>query len=173
VQSEQRKINERQTEVLALQAAELRESLAERKRAAEEQRKAQAPRVFIWLGPVEEGPEMKSWSFGMPDIVAHAVNKSDQPVYDAELHWHSRSEPHCEPDPEPLGVIMPGETIDKEGDSKEDTNMAVSGAFLRFRDAAGVIWTRAPDGELTEEQQNDPHQPPHASSSAAEPDLPH
>jgi hypothetical protein len=75
--------------------------------------------------------------FGFPDIVAHAVNKSDQPVYDAELHWHSRSEPGGGPNPEPLGVIMPGDTIDKEGYSEENTDMAVSGAILGFRDAAG------------------------------------
>ncbi len=30
------------------------------------------------------------------------------------------------------------------------TNMAVSGAVLTFRDAAGVTWMRRPDGALDE-----------------------
>ena len=44
---DQRKVNAGQAEVLKLQADELRESLAARQRAAEEQRKAQASKVFI------------------------------------------------------------------------------------------------------------------------------
>jgi hypothetical protein len=44
---EQRRINEKQTEVLDLQAAELRESTEERKREREARHRAQAARVFI------------------------------------------------------------------------------------------------------------------------------
>ncbi len=44
---EQRQVNARQAEVSDLQAAELRESLDERKREAYERRRAQASRVFI------------------------------------------------------------------------------------------------------------------------------
>jgi len=56
--AEQRKINERQTEVLALQAADLRESLEERKRDALERRRAQASQVFIFIETVSspQGP---------------------------------------------------------------------------------------------------------------------
>lgn len=43
----QRQVNAGQTEVLKLQADDLRESLTARQRAAEEQRKAQASKVFI------------------------------------------------------------------------------------------------------------------------------
>jgi hypothetical protein len=44
---EQRKVNARQVEVLALQADELRQSLAQREREAERQHRLQATRVFI------------------------------------------------------------------------------------------------------------------------------
>lgn len=42
------KVNEKQLEVLGLQATDLRESLDERKRDAQERHRAQASRVFIW-----------------------------------------------------------------------------------------------------------------------------
>ena len=45
--TEQRKVNEKQIEVLELQAAELREATAERRREAEQRHRAQASRVFI------------------------------------------------------------------------------------------------------------------------------
>jgi hypothetical protein len=45
---------------------------------------------------------------------------------------------------------MPGEREEKSRDFPSETNMAVSGAILRFRDAAGVKWIRRPDGRLVE-----------------------
>ena len=50
---DQRKINAKQTTVLALQAKELGESLEERKREAEQRKSAQAVRVFISLATGE------------------------------------------------------------------------------------------------------------------------
>ena len=79
-------------------------------------------------------------------------NTSGQPVYDAELRWHRGSEGHGEPNPEPLGTLMPGDEIWKIRAFPPGTNLAASGAVLRFRDAAGVIWIRRPDGGLTEQQ---------------------
>lgn len=51
-------LNKEQTGVPRLQATELEESLAERKREREERRRAQASRVFIWQarGPMLSGP---------------------------------------------------------------------------------------------------------------------
>jgi hypothetical protein len=40
-------------------------------------------------------------------ITAHAVNTSDQPVYDAEFVWMYGSTLQGEPNPDPLQVIMP------------------------------------------------------------------
>ena len=54
---EQRKINAEQTAVLRLQAQELEESLAERKREREQRSRAQASRVFVWQ---EHGPVLST-----------------------------------------------------------------------------------------------------------------
>ena len=92
---DQRKASTDQAKVLKLQADELRESLAARQRAAEEQRKAQASKVFIveaeGLSRPPSGPP------AIPFVVARAVNSSDQPVYDAEFYWRRGSASHGEP----------------------------------------------------------------------------
>jgi hypothetical protein len=145
---DQRNANVGQAEVLKLQADELRESLAARQRAAEEQRKAQASKVFIaedqgtYLPPSGPPP--------VPTANARVVNSSDQPIYEADFYWRRGSASRGEPNPEPLGIIMPGGQVVRGRDFPPDTNMAVSGAILRFRDAAGVRWIRRPDGGLSE-----------------------
>jgi hypothetical protein len=150
---DQRKANTRQAEVLELQAAELRESLDERKRETEQRRSAQASRVFIW----EEGSDQHvsqaqraAGAVAGPLVTAHVKNSSDQPIYEAELRWHRGSAGYGEPNPEPLGTIMPGVEVSRMRDFPPGTNMAVSGAVLRFSDAAGVRWLRRPDGYLNE-----------------------
>jgi len=47
---------------------------------------------------------------------------------------------------------MPGGESVRTRDFPLDTNMAVSGAVLRFRDAAGTTWMRRLDGGLVEQQ---------------------
>lgn len=105
---DQKALNARQTPVFELQARELQESLDERKREAEEQRRAQASMVFIW-----EHADTARTAGGVevPAVTAHAVNTSDQPLYDAELRWHRGSAPYGDPNPEPLPTIMPGDDI--------------------------------------------------------------
>jgi hypothetical protein len=156
--------NARQAEVLELQAAELRESLDERKQEAERRMSAQAARIFISQtneSRLDSGvlPYVLDASDAFSERKADAlfarvtvVNTSDQPIYDAELRWHRGSASHGDPNPEPLGTIMPGAQAEHLRVFPLDTNMAVSGAVLRFRDAAGVIWMRRPDGGLTEQQ---------------------
>ncbi len=46
-------------------------------------------------------------------MTATVVNTSDQPIYDAELRWHVGSAGHGEPNPEPLGAIMPGAEVSR------------------------------------------------------------
>lgn len=104
--------------------------------------------MFLWEerathSPPDEPP--------VPAAIAHVINTSDQPAYDAELYWRRGSAGYGEPNPQPLGTIMPGANTSSSRDFPRDTNMAVSGAVLRFRDAAGVIWMRRPDGGLTEQ----------------------
>jgi hypothetical protein len=163
---EQRKINAEQTRVLALQASELTESLSERKREAERRRSAQAAQVFISQQhePDSHYHSLTGWddeghgrwvSIREPDHIrakVTVVNASDQPIYDAELYWRHGSAMHGEPNPEPLGTIMPGEDTDLEREFPLDANMDVSGAILMFRDAAGVEWIRRRDGGLVEQQ---------------------
>jgi hypothetical protein len=160
---EQRKLTNLQTPVLELQAAELRESLDERKREAEQRernaeqrRRAQASQVFMWEEHHAHDPRigstLRELKGAHPTAYAHVKNTSAQPVYEAEFRWHRGSERHGDPNPEPLGIIMPGVEISKVRDFPPGTNMAASGAVLSFRDAAGMTWIRRPDGGLVEQQ---------------------
>jgi len=95
--------DQRQAEVLKLQATELSESVAERKREAGERRQSQASRVFIWQDNATARQDILRVSL----VTAHVTNTSDQPIYDVELLWHRGSEPYGDPNPQPLGTIMP------------------------------------------------------------------
>lgn len=155
---EQQRLNVKQTEVLGLQVRELQEVLAERKLQAEVQRRAQASKVFLWEehldGDPRERTQVRVYQDGEPIAklfaLAHVVNSSDQPVYDAKLRWRRGSSSWGEPNPEPLPTVMPGMEVTGIREFPPDTDMAVSGAALGFRDAAGVTWLRRGDGELME-----------------------
>ena len=164
---DQRQANKAQSEVLRLQASELRESLDERRRETEERRKAQAAQVFISqrdrthtlqtdhdravlgvLGPTDITRPKPQESIV---VGVSVVNSGAQPIYEAELRWYYGSASHGDPNPEPLGTIMPGEKTESFRGFPLDTSLAVSGAILRFRDAAGVRWIRRADGGLVEQ----------------------
>jgi hypothetical protein len=166
---DQRKINAEQTKVIGLQTRELEESRAERKREAEQRRRAQASRVFIWqeyrkgnpaqyetppdyiahLGPLPHGESR-------PLMVAHVKNTSDQPVYDLMVRWTLGAAFHSEsrrlkplmPDEENIQLLLmrPG----------EDFSLFRAVAF--FRDAAGVRWRSRPDGQFDEIPPDQPDQ---------------
>lgn len=148
---EQRKINARQTEVLELQAEELRESLGERKREAQERRRAQASRVFV-----EENRH--PYNRDDPDAIAPGpawvsatvLNGSRDPIYRAQLRWHQGSAPYGDPNPEPVGTVMAASEVSKRREFPRNANLDVCGAALEFRDAAGVRWLRSADGDLDE-----------------------
>ena len=99
---EQRKLNKEETRVLALQAEELRESLAERKREAVERRNAQAAQVHIALEMGDTSPG------GGPAVEATVVNANErqQPIYDVKLYWHLGPDTYGTPNPEPLGTVL-------------------------------------------------------------------
>jgi hypothetical protein len=101
---EDRTVNAEQIRVLKLQAEELRESLDERKHEAEDRRRAQASRVFIWE---ERGMNRPANVPPFPGVTAHVANSSDQPVYDAELVWRRGADLYGSPNPQPLPTIMP------------------------------------------------------------------
>jgi hypothetical protein len=165
---DQIRANAMQAEVLELQASELRGSLDERKREAAQFRSAQAARIFVSQANFAYLPDDPSEVSEIVDDIdltdvtnpeegwetakLTVVNSSDQPIYDAQLRWHRGSASHGWPNPEPLGTIMPGSEIERSRHFPLDTNMAVSGAILMFRDATGVRWIRRPDGGLVEQQ---------------------
>lgn len=151
---EQRKVNAEQIRVLELQAAELRESLDERKREAAERRQAQASRVFISAQPSPEGTDP------IDSIAVRIVNTSQQPIYDLIFSWRDGTGEWKEPPRPPrLPVLMPGESASPFVTSlvpslpREsfllDTSLLAAGAV--FRDAAGLRWRLRSDGQLDEE----------------------
>jgi hypothetical protein len=145
--AEQRKVNAEQIRVLALQAAELRESLEERKREAEQLRSAQASRVWIALTAADY-KSMVSDAAKAPRLDVTVVNSSEQPLYDAELHWYSASESHDAPSVQPLGTVLPGEKVRRDSPFPPRAVMFHCSAVLTFRDASGVNWARTADGAL-------------------------
>ena len=53
------------------------------------------------------GSTLRELKGAHPTAYAHVKNTSAQPVYEAEFRWHRGSERHGDPNPEPLGIIMP------------------------------------------------------------------
>jgi hypothetical protein len=136
---EQRNVNAKQTTVLELQATELRASLAERQREAVQLKRAQASKVDI---ETEVGPET---------VTIRVTNNSDQSIWNADLIWDDDSMGYLEvtvyPGAEHLALrIGPGES--KSRTKRPDDTPGASGAYLRFRDAAGNAWLRTPGGYL-------------------------
>ena len=126
--AEQRKVNEEQIRVLALQAAELRESLDERKREAVERRNAQAAQVHIVLKVVARSRE------GGPEIEATAVNTSErqQPVYDVKLYWHLGPDGYGTPNPDLLGTLLTSRDESRRREFPRGADPAACGAALSF-----------------------------------------
>ena len=156
--ADQQATNAEQAKVLRLQAVELQESLDERKRQAEREHSYQARLVFLTGDPFrgrasgQTAGGIRGIGTRPPSVTATAHNTSDQPVYDAEFRWHLGSAGHGEPNPEPIGTILPGAAHTSTRDFPPGTSLQASGAVLRFRDAAGTVWIRRPDGGLAEQE---------------------
>jgi hypothetical protein len=157
--ADQRKINAEQTSVLNLQAAELSESLADRKREADERRRAQAYCVYAWL----EGATSYEMGKGPADVVTIYVrNTSEQPIYKMRFSWRKNTS---------SGTVLVGQTIRGKPlmPNEEDYDMAPVpdgvapksfGAVVIFRDRAGLWWRARPDGTLDELRPGE--EPPHS-----------
>jgi hypothetical protein len=139
--AEQRKVNTEQIGVLALQAADLRESLEERKREASARRRGQALQIQISINPFGNAVAMR----------ATITNRSAQAVYAAELRWLFNSESSGDPNPQLLGTIPPMSDCTTERDFPANRDREAVDAILTFRDAAGITWMRRPDGTLAEQ----------------------
>ena len=144
--AEQRRINEKQTEVLELQATELRESIDERKREDSERRRAQASRVFIHQEQLQNDPRVIDEPTG-PVVVARLMNASQQPVYNVTISWHLGTMPKGQ---HHLMPLMPGAEDVAIEPVPPGAPTEKLGAVAFFRDAAGVTWRTRPDGQLDE-----------------------
>src|SRR5215471_16488435 len=97
---DQRAVSARQTDVLELQAHELKAPIDQREREAEERHRAQAVRVFMWEERFDHDPAVDQATLSAggerssPVVVAHVRNPSDQPIYDVGFNWHRGAAPH-------------------------------------------------------------------------------
>ncbi|MGI5214707.1 hypothetical protein [Plantactinospora sp. CA-290183] len=132
-----------QAEVLALQVAELRAAIQDRKRQEWERQRAQAVQVYIVEELREEVAER-----GRPSrrLVATVRNASPLPIHDPTMIWHEGAAevtgilpPYLAP-----GAAASHEYIGVDGESA-DPPSGVS-ATARFRDAAGSWWEISPHG---------------------------
>ena len=152
--SDQRETNSKLAAAAELQARELSESLEERKRDREREHRAQAEQVYV---TVTRTPGVRGSSSGddfiiprAPVITAAVHNYSQQIIRDVRLQWHKGSEPRGEPNPEPLGELIPGADKESERQFPADADLNRCGAVVMFRDAASTTWLRRPDGDLQE-----------------------
>ena len=144
---DQQDLSAKQTPVLELQAQELRESLAERKREADERRRTQAAHMYIAVTTFpDSGSDARSTA-----LAATVHNTSDQPIYNAEVHWLRGTAP--DGDPYSCDVLLPGGIIRQQHAFPAGTNMEHASAVVRFTDAARVRWIRRPDGTLLDDRQ--------------------
>lgn len=144
----QQEINEKLAEAIPLQTKELHESLDERRRV-------QAAQIFIELdriAPPEQGAATPAQPAAGPspwrlNLTVH--NTSKQPVHDLYVIWQLGTVRMGKPDP--MARLMPGcdASFERSG-PEEATDSSALGAFLAFRDAAGVRWAVREDGTLTD-----------------------
>ncbi|GIH21352.1 hypothetical protein [Rugosimonospora africana] len=139
--ADQQELNRQQSEVLALQARDLGESLAERRRA-------QAVRVFMYASHSRGVDDQDRWTFS-----ATLKNASDYPIRGIVVRWHRGTAAWGEPMESPwLPPGAPAAQFSREMDRREggDLTPAAIGAVIEFRDAAGVRWRITPSGGLEE-----------------------
>jgi hypothetical protein len=149
---EQHEINASHGEVLELQAREIRASLDQRERAADEERRRQAAKVSAWFAKDPAG----IWG-------ARIRNASDLPVVDVRVFFYYIAEQSPGGDWEPVLRGAPAERIrvvPPQGDRffaipeqvlgmMDQVGDDVYAVGIRFTDAAGNHWERDPRGALT------------------------
>jgi hypothetical protein len=154
---EQRVVIARQTDVLELQARELKASLEQREHETTERHRAQAVRVFMWQERFDRDPNVDEATLSArgerlgPVVVAHVRNASDQPVYDLRFSWHRGTAPYRQG--EAMRPLMPRDDAYATcplPDDLPESNRDLFGAVAFFRDAAGTYWRARPDGQLDE-----------------------
>jgi hypothetical protein len=148
---EQREINDTRGKVLELQAREIRASLEQRERAADEERRSQAVRVTAWFAEDPHG----LWG-------ARVCNDSDLPVVDVRTFFNYIAEKWSGGDWEPvtrggsmekIRVLPPRtdrfiEIPEQVRNQMSEVSDSVYAVSIEFTDAAGNRWERDPRGAL-------------------------
>ena len=123
------------------QSQEVAILLKQSERDAADRRKAQAAQIFIATPPDSERPD-----------TPYAHNASNLPIYEAKFWYSGQYSLSGYGNPasaaSDLGTIKPGEA--KGPNLRYADEWALAHTILTFRDAAGVHWTRMPDGTLKE-----------------------
>lgn len=146
----------KQSEEVRLLKEDARVQDGERRREAEERRRAQAASIYVvreYLpGPgVSVGRAQTLVRHGStPTVAATVHNAGGSPIYDVRVHWVNAGDPvvqaGCE---ERLGTIGPGEQQrslrDAPGGFVIPDNFS---PIAYFRDAAGLRWTLTTEGQL-------------------------
>ena len=165
--ADQKRVNNEQVRLMALQEQELRAAQDERERQDVERREAQAHQVAAWFGLDSEpedtgGPQVK-WG-------AFVRNASLLPVFDVRVSFHFVQQlssggldarglswyPIDRGGPvEPIRVLPPGERrfieIPEEIKTMSDRCDAQTYVVaIHFTDAAGIRWIRDGRGELVD-----------------------
>jgi hypothetical protein len=154
---DQRTTNKKLAAAAELQAEELSQSLAERTRERERQHRAQAEKIYVRLAKspgTSAAPDNSVVQGRMtrpPVITATVHNYSQQIIRDVQLRWHTGVASFGEPNPEPLGELIPQAEASRDRRFPQDSDLDRCGALVMFRDAAGTMWLRRPDGDLQEQ----------------------
>jgi hypothetical protein len=96
---DQQKINAEQAKVLKLQADELAESLADRKREDDERRRDQAYRIYTWE---ERATSYRMGEGSADEITINVKNTSEQPIYEVGFSWRRKT---------PSGTVLVNQNI--------------------------------------------------------------
>jgi hypothetical protein len=145
----------KQSEEVRLLKDDAEVQACERRREAEERRRAQAASIYV-VREYVPGPGV---TIGSPTLVRHGSpltvaatvhNAGGRPIYDVRVHWVDGGavvQAGCE---DLLGTIGPGEQRDAPGGFVVPDNFV---PVAYFPDAAGLRWTLTPGGQL---EQADP-----------------
>ena len=156
--TDQQEITRQQAALLEIQRHQLELQQKQFDQQADERRRAQASRVFIWI---ETGPDPRATNdqattgegarFG---VIAHVRNPSEQPIYALNIDWGPEKPEWMEYEHFP--VLMPGDQKDPFQPWPEIIDITRRpipelAPFARFRDAAGLHWRLTADGQLDDD----------------------
>lgn len=154
---DQEELTQQQAGLLEIQRRQLDLQQKQFGQQAEERRRAQASRIFIWTeprtSPLTQAQRASMGTALRESTAVHVKNTSQQPIYDLTISWHQGTARRGEPDHIP--VLLPDKQADLAraypGDLPPSVDLSLFGAVARFRDATAVNWLLRADGHLDED----------------------